>query len=80
MRQNITVNLDKDLVGRLRVIAAARGTSITGLLRAELKRIVERHEQFDAARRRALADLDRGFDLGGKPASREALHDREALR
>jgi predicted transcriptional regulator len=80
MRQNITVTLDKDLLGKLRVIAAARATSVSGLLRAELTRIVEQHDQFEAAKRRALADLDQGFDLGGRPTSRDELHDREALR
>jgi predicted transcriptional regulator len=80
MRQNITITLEKHLLSRLRVIAATRDTSVSGLLRAELTRIVEQHDQFEAAKRRALADLDQGFDLGGRPAPRDELHDREALR
>jgi predicted transcriptional regulator len=80
MRQNITVTLDKELLGKLRIIAASRATSISGLLREELTRIVERHEQFETAKRRALADLEQGFNLGGQPASRDDLHDREGLR
>jgi predicted transcriptional regulator len=80
MRQNITVALDKALVRKLRVIAASRSTSISGMLSEELKRIVEQSERYETAMRSALADLDQGFDLGGRPAARDELHDREVLR
>lgn len=40
----------------------------------------EDEDHFLAAKRDALADLEQGFDLGGHPATRDALHDREALR
>lgn len=80
MRQNITVALDKALVLKLRLIAAERATSISAMLSAELTRIVEQSEGFAVARRHALADLDQGFDLGGRTLSRDELHDREALR
>jgi predicted transcriptional regulator len=80
MRQNIIVTLDKHLLSRLRVIAAVRETSFSGLLRTGLTRIVERHDQFEAAKRRVLADMDQGFDLGGRLAPRDELRDGEALR
>jgi predicted transcriptional regulator len=80
VRRNITLAVDPDLIGKLKTIAAERGTSVSGLLRGELQRIVERNERFEQARRRALADLDAGFDLGGRSSSRDELHDREALR
>jgi len=80
MRQNITVALDKALVLKLRLIAAERATSISAMLSAELTRIVEQSEGFAAARRHALADLDEGFDLGGRTLPRDELHDREAFR
>ncbi len=80
MRQNLTVSLDQQLVRKLRVIAAERSTSISGLLSDELRRLVERAEQYDNARRRALAVLATGLPLGGQPATRDELHDRQALR
>lgn len=84
MRQNITLALDQALIGKLKTLAADRQTSVSGLLRAELERLVERNERFEQARRNALADLDAGFDLGfgadRRPAARDALHEREALR
>ena len=80
MRQNLTVSLDKQLVQKLRVIAAERSTSISGLLSDELRRLVERAEQYDNAKRRALKSLETGLHLGGKPATRDELHDRQVLR
>ncbi|WP_058555699.1 hypothetical protein [Thiohalocapsa sp. ML1] len=84
MRQNITLALDQALIGKLKSLAADRQTSVRGLLRAELERLVERNERCEQARRNALADLDAGFDLGfrpdGRAAARDALRDREALR
>ena len=80
MRQNLTVSLDKQLIRKLRVIAAERSTSISGLLSDELWRLVERAEQYDNAKRRALKVLEAGLHFGGKPATRDELHDRQALR
>lgn len=80
MRQNLTVSLDKALLQKLRVIAAERSTSISRLVAEELEGIVEQSERFENARRRALQDLEAGYRLGGQSASRDALHDREALR
>ncbi len=80
MRQNSSIVLGKALLSKLRLIAAERTRSIRPMLSAEPERIVEQSDAFEAARRHALVDLDQGFDLGGRIASRDALHDREALR
>ena len=76
MKQNVTLSLDKELLARLRVIAARRGSSVSGLLRQQLRELVEREQQRESARRKALALLEQGFHLGGQPAPRDALHER----
>ena len=76
MKQNITLRLDQDLIKRARAIAAQRSTSISQMLSDELSRIVERAEEYELARRAALADLEKGFHLGGRPAPRDKLHER----
>jgi hypothetical protein len=76
MRQNITIAIEQDLLRKARVLAAERGTSVSRLLADELARLVGEAERYDQARSEALADLDRGLKLGGRPASRDALHDR----
>ena len=75
-RQNVTVQLDRDLIRKARVIAAKRGTSISGLLASELRRLIGDDEAYDAARRSALEFLARGFHLGGQKVSRDELHER----
>ena len=76
MRQNITVALEQDLLRKARVLAAERGTSISRLLADELARLVNETEAYARARDAALAELDRGLRLGGRPASRDALHEQ----
>lgn len=76
MKQNITLSLEKDIIQDAKVLAARKSTSISALLAQELIRIVKQDKQFRQARLDALADLEQGFQLGGKPASRESLYER----
>lgn len=81
MGQNITLNLDKEIIRKAKILAARRQTSISRLLAEELTRIVGEAERYESAKVRALAQMKKGYHLGGKAlASREALHDRESLR
>jgi len=76
MKQNITVSLDKDLIRKLRVIAAERSTSISRLLGEEMREIVARAEHYEQAKRQAVAAIDKGFHLGGQRPTRDELHER----
>jgi len=81
MTQNITLALDKQLLKRARVFAARRGTSISAMLAAELRRLVEAEETYEQAKTKALEHLGSPFPLGGAGIiDREALHDRQGLR
>ena len=81
MRQNITVAIEKLLLKRARAIAVQHGTSISGLLAAELEKLVEREAEYTQAKTRAFSHLNSPFRLGAaKIGSREALHDRQSLR
>lgn len=53
MQQNITLRLEQSLLRSARVLAARRKTSVSGLLRDELRHLVERAEAFEQARRGA---------------------------
>jgi hypothetical protein len=76
-RQNITVQLDKETIHKAKVLAAKRGTSVSGLLASELRRLVGDDEAYEAARRSALQWLQSGFRLGGTiRATRDELHER----
>ena len=78
---NITIRVDADLARDARVFAARRGTSLSRLVAEQLDALVRGEQTYAAARRRALARLGRGYDLGGeRPLSRDEAHDREGLR
>ena len=76
MKQNITLALDRNLLRKARVMAAERGTSISRLLADELSRMIADADRYAAAKDQALQDLGKGHHLGGRPASRDELHER----
>jgi predicted transcriptional regulator len=75
-RQNLTVQLDRDTVQKAKVLAARRGTSVSGLVAAQIKESVQAEDAYEAARRSALELIERGFHLGGKRLNRDKLHER----
>jgi len=80
-KQNITLSLEKDLIRQVRQLSARKSTSVSKLLSEELERLVRNHEQYERAKRRALAALKKGFQMGGTIAvTRDQLHDRQGLR
>ena len=77
--QNVTVSLPKQVLLRVKVIAARRQTSISSLLAQALARLVAQEDGFERARRRHLEQLDAAADLGtgGRiRLSRDELHER----
>jgi len=77
MKTNITLKLDTDLLKEARVLAAEEGRSISALLTDRLETLVRERKVYDRARRRALARLRDGLDLGWTPpSSRDELHER----
>jgi predicted transcriptional regulator len=76
-RQNLTIQLDAELIKKARLLAVQRSTSVSRLVADELEHLIDEDEQYQAACRQALDDLQRGFDLGGGLLpSREELHER----
>jgi predicted transcriptional regulator len=76
MKQNITISLDKQLVQKVCVIAARRGSSISRMLADELAQMVPDSERYEQSRNQAIADLEQGMDLGVRKVSRDELHER----
>jgi hypothetical protein len=77
MKTNVTLKLDSDLLREARVLAAEQGGSISALLAERVEAMVRERKAFDKARRRALARLRAGLDLGWTPPrSRDELHER----
>jgi hypothetical protein len=77
MKTNITLKLDAEVLREARILAAEEGSSISGLLAEKLEELVQERKGYDRARKRALARLRVGLDLGWSPArSRDELHER----
>jgi len=77
MKTNVTLKLDSDLLREVRILAAEQGSSISALLSERIEAMVRERKAFDKARRRALARLRTGLDLGWHPpGSRDELHER----
>ncbi|MGD8605607.1 MAG: DUF6364 family protein [Anaerolineales bacterium] len=78
-KQNITLALPKEVLKRVKVMAAEQGTSVSSLMERLLQEQLARHEGYEQARRRQIAELSRGYDLGTESQSdwrREDLHER----
>ena len=77
IKTNVTLKLDAKLWKEARILAAEEGSSISGLLASRLEELVRERKGYDRARRRALARLQVGMNLGWKrPGSRDELHER----
>lgn len=77
MKRNLTVQLDEVTVKKARVLAARRSTSVRTLVAQEIERLVGEDEAYQRAKAIALAQLNRGYDLGGGPLpDRSSLHER----
>jgi hypothetical protein len=75
-KQNVTVSLNIQTVQKAKILAAKRSTSISGLLAEEIEKLVGTEVAYESAQRTALSLMDRGFHLGGIPATRDELHAR----
>ena len=77
MKRNLTVQLDEATIRRARVVAAKRGSSVSRLLTEQIEALARKDDDYDRVMEDALAELERGYDLGGGPyPDRDALHER----
>ncbi len=77
MKTNLTLSIDVELLRDAKILAARRGTSVSRMMAERLEDLVRQDREYEAARQRAVARLDAGFDLEWTPpASRDELHER----
>jgi len=77
VKQNITISLETEMLRKAKILAAQRGTSISGLLALQLERLIGEDDAYEKAKRQALALLERGYHLGGsRSTDRAELHER----
>jgi len=77
MKTNITLKLDRNLLRKVRVLAAERDTSMSALMAEQLEKAVREHDGYEEAKRRALTRMKRATSLGyTPPASRDEFYER----
>lgn len=77
IKQNVTVSLTQQTLRKAKILAARRGSSISGLLAEQIEILVGEEEAYERAERQAVAFLEQGFHLGGViRASRDEWHER----
>lgn len=77
--QNITLSIPKEVLVKIKVIAARRQTSVSRMLTQMLERLVQQEDAYDGASRRHAQLLKEGVDLGTRgeiSTAREDLHER----
>ena len=80
-RTSITIKVDPVLARDAKLFAARRGVSLSRLVAQHLETLVRGNQVYAASKRRALARLRQGYEIGGDgPLSREEVHDREGIR
>jgi predicted transcriptional regulator len=60
------IRLDRETLRRARILAARDGTSMSRLLVRAIEEMVREDGAYESAKRAALAELDRGYPLGGR--------------
>jgi predicted transcriptional regulator len=78
-KQNVTLSLPRELLKRIKRLAADRDPSVSALMSEALARMADEERRYSAARRRSLGALRtaRSLGTGGRHTwSRDELHER----
>ena len=74
-RRNLTVQLDEDIIRQAKILAAERGTSVSGLVAGELEQLVAQNARYEEARRRAVELMEQSAPRGGRTWQRDDLQE-----
>ncbi len=78
-KQNITLSIPKEILRKVKVLAAKRGTSVSALLTHQLEELITDEEGYDRASRLHAHILQQDINLGTQGSidwSRDELHER----
>jgi hypothetical protein len=74
-RRNLTVQLDEETIRQAKILAAERGTSVSGLVARELEQLVARNARYEEAMRRAIELMAESAPRGGRTWRRDDLYE-----
>ena len=76
MNKNITLKLNASILQKVKYMAIEKHKSVSQWVADLITQNVVQKEDYQAARKRALKRLHKGFHLGGKPLTRDEIYDR----
>ncbi len=76
MAKNITLRLDEAILRKCRHLAVEAEKSVSQWLTDLIIETLSKRSSYTSARAKAIATLEKGFALGGKPFSRSQTHER----
>jgi len=76
MTKNITLRLDESILRKARHAAVEEDTSLSQWVANIIVKEVSGKNRYVLAREKALRRMGKPFRLGGKPVSREEIHER----
>ncbi len=76
MLKNITLKIDDQILTRVRHLVVDENKSVSAWVSELIERTLNEADDYEEARREAIDTLNEGFHLGGRPLSREEIHDR----
>lgn len=76
MLKNLTLRVDEAILRRARLEAVRSDLSLSQWVAGLIEEAVKEDPQYEAARRKASQLMARGFRLGGRPLTRDDLHER----
>jgi len=74
-RRNLTVQLDEETIRQAKILAAERGTSVSGLVARELEQLVAGNARYEEAMRRAIELMADAEPHGGRTWRRDDLYE-----
>ena len=76
MKRNVTIKLDERLLKKSRHAAVEEDLSLSDWVAGLVAKALINREALSSVKRSAIELMEKGLDLGGKPLSRESLHER----
>ena len=75
-KQNLTIQLSRPTIAKVKVLAVVRETSISKLVAEVIEDLIRQDDRYQEAQRMAERLLRKGFHLRASKVTRDELHER----
>ncbi|MBF0103966.1 MAG: hypothetical protein HQM16_01455 [Deltaproteobacteria bacterium] len=76
MAKNITLRLEESILQAAKKMAFQYDVSLSQWVARLITKTINQKNDFKSARKRALKNLEKGFNLGGAPLTRDQVYER----